>query len=734
MSVATERKEHLGTQVGLDALLWGLLALLLLPAAVALNSLPWAQRAPAWLLPATMGAGAVVGVLLVLLRLPARWWWASALAAPLLGAGFVGGALIAAHNTPSDMPAAGTLLLGAYTATLAALAPWLVFRVRQAWLALVVVWITVAGVWRASLSPQQVWWLLILLIVSLTLLGIVHLRDEAQVWRTRHLERLGPVLWPSARAILSLSLLVALIGLIPLSAQFDVLRQWWNHSPAGQAGPLPFDTPHGAPVAVLGAPLGMSAPDVTGSQVILTYDILSTPTDPVRASTPTDAGDSALAVTPPLLGATLDTFDGAAWIQGGKTTNVAIKGALHPPEGTPVMQARITIHQLPQMANGSFLLGFDQPIGFSVPVQAHVAIGEQVGPLAIAAWEAATPLGQGAPYTITSTLLKPSATGSGALSPELQARLTATPSALTDELRTMAQSWVGDARTPAAQAAALLEGLQSHMKLDHQATPPAGVDGVEWFLQNKRGNVLLFTTTYILLGRTLHLPLRLAEGYLPGTYDDTSHHWIVRASDAAIWAQLAIPGVGWLDFFPASSEITVTVPSKIIYSGTAPVPTVTSTASASGATPQQPGKRVAAAGGPLSGGLPLLIGVLVLLLLVLFLVLLIAAMTLRWRLSKVGRRLAPLGQFFARVALLARLAGIRLRPSDTATQATAKVVAYVPEQSATLGSLNSAYERMRYGPPVVAQALTNLRAQWRQIRGALTRLVLTRPWRRAGPA
>ncbi len=116
--------------------------------------------------------------------------------------------------------------------------------------------------------------------------------------------------------------------------------------------------------------------------------------------------------------------------------------------------------------------------------------------------------------------------------------------------------------------------------------------------------------------------------------------------------------------------------------------------------------------------------------LLILLALLLVALVLSWRWSRFGARLGPLTQFFARVALLAKLAGIRLAPSDTATQATAKVTAYLPKQTETLVSLNSVYERMRYGPPDKRGVLSNLGEQWQHVRGALVRLVVTRPWRR----
>jgi hypothetical protein len=238
--------------------------------------------------------------------------------------------------------------------------------------------------------------------------------------------------------------------------------------------------------------------------------------------------------------------------------------------------------------------------------------------------------------------------------------------------------------------------------------------------------VLLYTTAYVLFGRALGLPLRLAEGYLPGTFDVSSNAMVVRASDAAVWAQLAIPGVGWQDLFPASTTLTVLVPGKIVYSG---IPVAPSAPAPSRSTSSRPG-RSALPGSAQSQAEPVLTLVAgFLVLFILLLAALVVLVSLRW--SSVGAGLNPLTRFFVRVGVLARLAGIRLRPSDTAAQATVKVATRVPEHTHLLGDLNVRYERMRYGPPGDRGLAENLREQWQRLRAALGRLIVARLWRRA---
>jgi len=332
----------------------------------------------------------------------------------------------------------------------------------------------------------------------------------------------------------------------------------------------------------------------------------------------------------------------------------------------------------------------------------------------------------------------------------LHAQLTELPPALVPLLRDTVRAWLAPA-TPTtasptglsavAQARALEAVVDAHLRLDAQAAGPRGSDPTRWSLEQHRASALVLTSDFILLGRALGLPLRLAEGYLPSDFDTETQVHEVRARDATDWAQLAVAGLGWLDLFPAAHQLAAALPppSQV---HTLPTPAPWPTASAAPtATPQ-------AANAPLRAGVPaaaprargsgpaqpwpllVLIGVAGVVALLLA--------RRRWRWQRFLARLTPLARFFARLARLARLAGLELRPSDTAAQATAKVVAaVVPEDAAThtttrttLLTLNGFYERLRYGPPGSALGgWPDLRAAWADLRGRLWRRALAGPWR-----
>jgi hypothetical protein len=370
-----QRKERqASSELGsLDALLIVLLLLLFAPCLVALWSVPWTAKLEVGALPATVAVGAVVGVLLVLVHLPRRWWWIPFGSAPLLGGAIALGASIVAHGTHGTygIPVEpGTILFGGYIAGMVALLPWLVFRAAQPWLAVVLVWITIVGAWGRQLGAQQVWWLVWLLAASVMLLGLAHLRAEKRRWDAGDLERIGPVLWPSARSILTLSLLVAVLGLLPLGlTRFSALSNLWSRSGLAGGGPLVHESGSGTPVAELGAPLPLSAPDVGGDQVILTYQIIAGP-----------------ASAAPLFGAALYTFDGTTWSGTSASRATVPAGTLQAPSGSRLLQARITIASLPSSQRGTPLLGFDQPLTFSVPAQAVLLTTGAPSMLNVAGW------------------------------------------------------------------------------------------------------------------------------------------------------------------------------------------------------------------------------------------------------------------------------------------------------------------------------------------------------------
>jgi transglutaminase-like putative cysteine protease len=85
--------------------------------------------------------------------------------------------------------------------------------------------------------------------------------------------------------------------------------------------------------------------------------------------------------------------------------------------------------------------------------------------------------------------------------------------------------------------------------LDLSGTPP--VDPLAYFLFEKRaGHCEYFAAAMTVMMRTLGVPARYVNGFLPGEYNDVGEDYIIRASDAHSWVEVFFPGYGWMTFDP----------------------------------------------------------------------------------------------------------------------------------------------------------------------------------------
>jgi|GEM_PF-3999225 len=687
----------------IDAVLILGVAILLAPLWFSLQATPFTHDLPNGAI-AGIGLGTLLlGIIVLALPgIPTRW--RSVLTMPaIVIAGLIGAAIIwKLSGRSQDF----TILVavGSFTAALSMAMLWFIVQSAQPWLALAVYWMMIAGLWQGKLSALQLWEISWMLLLSLLLAGLSHLRDELLLWKTQHLKRLGAVIWPTARIVATIAVLTSIIVVVPVGAtRVPQLSQWLRHSPLAATGLLDYIDPQGTPVAVLGAPLALSGPIVGSKTIVATYTV------------------STDLVTPdvlPLIGATYDIYNQQTWTEGPTSTQHVAAKTL--PAST--VTATITMYAGPRQTGN--LLGFSQPVQFSIPVTRRVLTNSGAPSLlTVASWET-TPFNDHMTYTVQSTTIPDSATATETASSAFMQHMTIVPDSLRDRLYTLAHTWVGNATTPAAQADALYTGMHQAFTVDESSKPPKGTDPIAWFLDHKVGNGLLWTTAYILLGRSIGLPLRLASGYLPGTLDTSRHAYVVRGSDATVWAQLAVPGVGWRDLFPSSDTLTVVINAQPIVH-ISPTPTPVTTPNPGTQSSKNPDSQQT----PFYGGTGTLV-TLLLILALLCIVLALGAFVVVRRWATFGQNLPPLVQVFARISFVARLAGIELRSSDSSSDATERIVTYVPPQADTLWLLNAAYERQRYGPPRTGETLAfNIKEMWKRMSDAFWRLVWTRPMR-----
>src|SRR5882757_4644207 len=78
-----------------------------------------------------------------------------------------------------------------------------------------------------------------------------------------------------------------------------------------------------------------------------------------------------------------------------------------------------------------------------------------------------------------------------------------------------------------------------------------GADPLAQFLfVTKAGHCEYFASAMAVMLRTLGIPSREVNGFLPGQFNDLAGDYIVRASDAHSWVEAYFPGSGWITFDP----------------------------------------------------------------------------------------------------------------------------------------------------------------------------------------
>ncbi|NUR25445.1 MAG: transglutaminase domain-containing protein [Catenulispora sp.] len=94
------------------------------------------------------------------------------------------------------------------------------------------------------------------------------------------------------------------------------------------------------------------------------------------------------------------------------------------------------------------------------------------------------------------------------------------------------------------------------------STAPNSASGigalVEFLFDSKTGYCEQFATSMALLARILHIPARVALGFLPGSVE--SGHHVVRMKDMHAWPELYFDGIGWVRFDPTPAQRSGTAP------------------------------------------------------------------------------------------------------------------------------------------------------------------------------
>jgi transglutaminase-like putative cysteine protease len=115
----------------------------------------------------------------------------------------------------------------------------------------------------------------------------------------------------------------------------------------------------------------------------------------------------------------------------------------------------------------------------------------------------------------------------------------------------LARSATQQASTPYDRAAALETFLKTKYSYTLDLTGSPGKDPLPYFLfETRAGHCEYFASSMTVMLRTLGIPAREVNGFLPGEFNELGGDYIVRASDAHSWVEAYFPGSGWVVFDP----------------------------------------------------------------------------------------------------------------------------------------------------------------------------------------
>ena len=135
--------------------------------------------------------------------------------------------------------------------------------------------------------------------------------------------------------------------------------------------------------------------------------------------------------------------------------------------------------------------------------------------------------------------------------PEIREPYLQLPSRLDPRVAELARRAAGGASDPYDQSLAIENYLRTNYAYTlNLSGTPTGDPLAHFLFETKAGHCEYFATAMAVMLRTLGIPSREVNGFLPGEYNDVGGDYIVRASDAHSWVEAYFPGNGWITFDP----------------------------------------------------------------------------------------------------------------------------------------------------------------------------------------
>ena len=120
----------------------------------------------------------------------------------------------------------------------------------------------------------------------------------------------------------------------------------------------------------------------------------------------------------------------------------------------------------------------------------------------------------------------------------------------------LAREVTRNAKTPFDKTISIEGYLRTRYAYTLNLAGRPGPDPLAHFLfETRAGHCEYFASAMAIMLRTLGIPSREVNGFLPGEYNDLAGDYIVRASDAHSWVEVYFPGNGWQVFDPTPASL-----------------------------------------------------------------------------------------------------------------------------------------------------------------------------------
>ena len=133
---------------------------------------------------------------------------------------------------------------------------------------------------------------------------------------------------------------------------------------------------------------------------------------------------------------------------------------------------------------------------------------------------------------------------------------------LPESVRYLAEGITWDYDNAYDKATALESYLRGMKYNDLIEAPPAGQDGVAYFLFAVReGYCDYYASAMAVMARAVGIPARVAAGYSQGEYNPDTGAYRVREKNAHAWVEVYFPRYGWVEFEPTAAEPAIVRPN-----------------------------------------------------------------------------------------------------------------------------------------------------------------------------